>query len=243
MQGEQESAGFLGSLNRQEYDSDAGDKPHRFGLYDEGGGVYSLYLSQPRTQQILQALQPWCEENILTITSLARHPVGFLRRPSGVALGPAEQLGELSAPCEAIVFEKAPTEAEINRHLPSSLLACPQGALPEQMHAVFGIILPDPNHLILLARDKDILLHTLEQFLEPASEIPRQKPRIEGVASEEILTCIDAWAWRCATLSERNGVQKMRIDTLNNETEGQTSESIEWVAPRDGGYWRTGWSY
>jgi|GEM_PF-3202011 len=243
MQGEQESAGFLGSLKRREHQDDSGEKPHRFGLYDEGNGVYSLYLSHPKTEQILQALRPWCEEKVLTIISLSKQPTGFLRRPSGVALGPAEQLWEISAPCEAIVFENAPTEQDINRFLPSSLLACPQGALPEPIGAILGVIIPDPRHMILLARDKQILLHALEQFLEPTSDIPRQKPRIEGVASEEILTCIEAWAWRSATLSQKDGVQRMRIDTLTNESSGQEPESIEWVAPREGGYWRTGWTY
>ena len=243
MQGEQESAGFLGSLKRQEDQGDVGEKPYRFGLYDEGGGVYSLYLSHPNTHQLLRALLPWCEDKVLAITSPSRNPVGFLQRSFGLALGPAEQLHEISAPCEAIVFNKAPTEKDINRFLPSSLLACPQGALPPQMDATLAIILPDPQHLILLARNKKILLCSLEKFLEPVSEIPRQKPRIEGVASEEILACIDAWAWRSVTLSQKDGVQKMRIDTLSNETTEQCSESIEWVAPRDGGYWRTGWSY
>jgi hypothetical protein len=219
----------------------ASSSDSRFGLYEEGGGVFSLYLSPIHVPVLLAGLNPWVTNRVVAI--LGATP----KAPKGIPLGDggvitsADALLHLSAPAEAVVFRNTPTPQEINAQLPSSLLACPQGSLPSNLNAEFAVILPDAQHVIVLTRDRSLLLHLLSRFLNRKHS--NAFPRIEGLAEEEILESIAPWAWRQVHHTEVDGVQQLAIETMSPEHDGEQRQPLCWVAPKTGGYWRSGWTW
>jgi hypothetical protein len=230
------SAGELGYTPNQ--NSFKGD---RFGLYYEGEGVTSLYLSPVDLPDLLSCLGPWVEDRIVAILDASSSLPQGIRLQGGGVIASAEAVLDLKSPIEAVVFREAPSPSEVNALLPSSLLACPQGALPEALAAEFALIVPDAKNVILLTRDRNLLLQILSQFLRrkhgPAF------PRIEGLAEEEILEYLEPWAWRQVSRSEIDGVQRLAIDTVDQGDKTNHTSRLEWVAPLDGGFWRSGWSW
>ena len=243
MQGEQEGASPDVLRGRTERSLTGDLHSSRFGLYDEGNGVFSLYLSPIHLPTALQALRAWTVDRVVAVLGPGEIPVGAIPVRGGGYVTSADAILDLDAPSEAVVFSHAPSAAELDGLLPSSLLACPQGALPEVLGAEFGLILPDSKHMILLTRDRSLLLHVLELFLNHHHGAGKQLPRIEGPAGEEILESIEPWAWRRVSCSEEGGVQRMAIETMDSERSSGVSNRLEWVAPVDGGYWRSGWSW
>ncbi len=217
----------------------SGDR--RFGLYEEGEGVLSLYLSPMHLPVLLSGLNPWVKNRVVAILGATPRPPKGIPLGDGGVIASADALLDLSAPAEAVVFRNTPTPQEINSQLPSSLLACPQGSLPANLNAEFALILPDDHHVIVLTRDRSLLLHLLSRFLNRKHS--NSFPRIEGLAEEEILESIAPWTWRQVRLTEVDGVQQLAIDTMNPEHEGEYRQQLRWVAPKTGGYWRSGWTW
>jgi len=213
----------------------------RFGLYEEGGGVFSLYLSPVHLPALLAGLNPWVKNRVVAILGATPTPPQGIPLGDGGVISSADALLHLTAPAEAVVFRNTPTPQEINAQLPSSLLACPQGSLPADLGAEFALILPDAQHAIVLTRDRSLLLHLLGQFLNRKHS--PVFPRIEGLAEEEILECIAPWAWRRVHHTVVDGVQQLAIDTMNSENDGEPQQQLRWVAPKNGGYWRSGWAW
>jgi len=243
MQGEQEGASPGGVREREAraYPDDLDSS--RFGLYDEGNGVFSLYVSPTHLPTILRSLLPWTQDKVVAVLGPGEIPAGAIPVRGGGYVASAEAVFDLDSPSEAVVFSHAPSAAELDHLLPSSLLACPQGALPKALGAEFGIIVPDPKHIVLLTRDRALLLHVLEVFLNQHHGTGKRLPRIEGLAGKEILESIDPWAWRRVSCAEIGGVQRMAIETMDSERGSVVSERLDWVAPVDGGFWRSGWSW
>ena len=236
MHGEQESP-------PQETASKKDFSPHsegcRFGIYEEGDGVFSLYLPEVNAPALLNTLATLAEDKTLCVLSGSRMPSAGIPIGLGGAIFSATALSELEAPSESVIFEGPPNPAEINRCLPSSLMACPQGALPERLSAAFAVIFPDPKHLILLAPDPGLLFAILQHHLSLSGIGIQTDTRIEGALQGEILKKLEPWSWREVQHEVQSGVQRLQIATLGAENE----ESLEWVAPRKGGYWRSGWSW
>jgi hypothetical protein len=216
-------------------------KGDRFGLYDEGEGVTSLYLSPVDLTDLLSCLGPWVEDRIVAILDGSPSLPGGIRLQGGGVIAGAEAVLDLKSPTEAVVFRDTPSPKELNALLPSSLLACPQGALPEILAAEFALIIPDPKNVILLTRDRNLLIKVLSQFLN--RKHGSAFPRIEGLPEEEILEYLEPWAWRQVSRSEDGGVQRMAIDTIDQGDQENHTSRLEWVAPLDGGFWRSGWSW
>jgi hypothetical protein len=211
----------------------------RFGLYAEGCGVFSLYLSPTHAPALLAGLGPWVNNRVLAILgNTPDQPNGIPLKDGGVITS-GEAVLQLRAPTEAVVFNRVPTPQQLNAQLPSTLLACPQGALPESLGAELAIIVPDPQHLIVLTRDRSLLLHLLSRFLNRNQS--GSFPRIEGVAEDEILEAMAPWAWRTVAHTEFDGVQQLAIETMDSES--HSGQELRWVAPKSGGYWRSGWSW
>jgi hypothetical protein len=243
MQGEQEGASPNGLREAEMGEhSDALDTS-RFGLYEEGDGVISLYLSPIHLPALLSGLGPWTRDKVVAVLGAGKLPEGAIPIQNGGYIASADAILEIEAPAEAVIFSHAPSAAELNSILPSSLLACPQGALPKSLGAQFAVVAPDAKHLILLTRDRSLLLHILEHFLNLRHAHGRVLPRIEGTACEEILASMEPWAWRRLSRSEEDGVQRMALETVDSEAGFTVTDRVSWVAPMDGGYWRSGWSW
>jgi hypothetical protein len=213
----------------------------RFGLYNEGEGVTSLYLSPVDLPDLLSCLGPWITDRVVAILGATPSLPRGIRLEDGGVITSAEAVLDLKSPVEAVVFREAPSPRELNSLLPSSLLACPQGALPEALAAEFALIVPDAKNVILLTRDRNLLLRILSQFLR--RKHGASFPRIEGLAEDEILEFLEPWAWRQVSRSETGGVQRMAIDTVDQGDKTTLTSRLEWVAPLDGGFWRSGWSW
>jgi hypothetical protein len=61
------------------------------------------------------------------------------------------------------------------------------------------------------------------------------------VAEDEILEAMAPWAWRTVAHTEFDGVQQLAIETMDSES--HSGQELRWVAPKSGGYWRSGWSW
>jgi len=216
-------------------------KGDRFGLYYEGEGVTSLYLSPVDLPDLLSCLGPWVEDRVVAVLEASPSLPSGIRLQGGGVIASAEAVLDLQHPAEAVIFQEAPSPKQLNAILPSSLLACPQGALPEALSAEFALIIPDAKNVILLTRDRDLLIEVLSQFLK--RKHGSAFPRIEGLAGEEILEYLEPWAWRQVSHSEDGGVQRMAIDTVDQGDKVNHTSRLEWVAPLEGGFWRSGWSW
>jgi hypothetical protein len=125
-------------------------RPLSFGVYDEGAGVLSLYLSPLRAELLVEVVGQAAPASSAVCLSEVPQELIWLERGLGV-----DELGRL----------------------PSSLLAHPQSALPEGARA--AAVFTEADHAVVLSREPPLLAACLGVLVEEAlpdrsSELPGQ---------------------------------------------------------------------
>lgn len=119
--------------------------------------------------------------------------------------------------------------------LPSSLLAAPHAALPTQLGVRLGLSLSEDGHAVFLSRNPQDLAACLGPLLSPSSAQPAQ------ISSQTLMD----WAgpdehWVELSQAEHRG---HRVLELRERFGTHTLREERWVAPKQGGHWRAGWSW
>ncbi len=222
------------------------DQQIRFGLYNEGDGVQSLYLSPIDARTVTNALMQHSREAELVVSSPLPMPEGCRRISRGVWAGPARQLLGLMAPVEALVLDAIPSDTEkLETQLPASLLGNPNAALPEEFGARFAICMLDGRHAVVLSRDPSVFataLNALIAQLEAAQGVTAP-PHISTAAMSSLLEPLDPWNWCEMELGAHQRFHTLDITIVDGMANGERNTGMRWVAPKDGGWWRTGWTW
>ena len=216
--------------------------PRRYGVYEEGGGVLSLYLPTHQGAALLQSIEAWAAQRVLVLLSGSQKPHAGIPLPNGNSVYSAEALPELVAPAEAVVFDHCPDTTKMDMCLPSSLLAFPHQALPQHLGAQLGVVMPDKHHVVLLSRDQRVLMPILLAHLGLDANIS-DTPVIGQELRDQMLGPIPSWSWRQVRHNRSSGFQTLEIETLHGEPCLESNDALKWVAPLQRGFWRSGWSW
>lgn len=119
--------------------------------------------------------------------------------------------------------------------LPSSLLAAPHAALPQELGLRLGLSLSADGHAVFLSRDAQDLAKCLGPLLSPTCLHPAQ------LSSETLLD----WAGEEESWVELSQIthKRHRVLELRERMGTRTLRHERWVAPIEGGHWRAGWSW
>lgn len=119
--------------------------------------------------------------------------------------------------------------------LPSSILAAPHAALPQQLGVRLALSLSSDGHAVFLSRSPQDLAECLGPLLSPRSTQPAH------ISSETLLD----WAGPDEHWVELSQVEHRghRVLDLRERSGTQTLRHERWVAPIQGGHWRAGWSW
>jgi hypothetical protein len=216
-----------------------------FGFYNEGSGVYSLYLAPVDARTIARALLPHTRGQQLLASTPLPAPAGCVPLKIEGWSGAGHHLLGLRAPVEALVIDPSVVDAaSIERILPASLLGNPEASLPEG--ALFALCMLDNRHAVILSREKRILATALEALivsLETAFGI-HEPPHIGTEAMDSLLQPQDPWSWweiECGNHKRFHTLDIAAMDGLGEDEESDTG--MRWVAPKGGGWWRFGWNW
>jgi hypothetical protein len=232
-----------GARSEREIRSDQDSALATFGLYKEGNGVLSLYLSPTRPRLLTSLLYAQARNRNVVVYSPLPAPAGCRDLPAGGWIGDGEEILGLSEPVEAVVLDMLPEVEKIDRELPASLLAHPEAALPESLGAKVALCLLDPSHGVVLSRDPKILEHCMSAHLQwlltkaGVTDVPDI-----GSCMEAMMVPQDSWSWWNVHFSQHRKYQTLDF-TLNDDLGDQDVAPVRWVAPRTGGWWRQGWSW
>ena len=210
----------------------------RYGVYDEGNGVLSAYFPSKPSAAAKQFLAEMAGDRVLLLLSGSQRPHSGIPLSGGHALYSPEALSELKSPAEAIVLESVEALTPLESSLPSSLLCAPHHSLPQEFGALFALVLPDRNHFTLLTRDP----HFLSQLVVCQLQLSTG-PEFPDHIRDQLVAPQDPWTWREVNHCKKGGVQILTVQTQHSEQESLSESILECVAPREGGFWRAGWSW
>lgn len=216
-----------------------------FGFYDEGSGVFSLYLAPVDARTITRALLPHTRgQQILASTPLSG-PAGTVPLKIEGWIGAGQHILGLRSPVEALVIDPSVVDAgSMERVLPASLLGNPEASLPEG--ALFALCMLDNRHAVILSREKNILATALEALivsLETAFGI-HEPPYISTEAMESLLQPLDPWSWWEMEVGNHKRFHTLDLNAMDGLGDDDTSDTgMRWVAPKGGGWWRFGWNW
>ncbi|MFT5584186.1 MAG: hypothetical protein ACI9VR_001771 [Cognaticolwellia sp.] len=133
------------------------------------------------------------------------------------------------------LLSQGPISEKERSRLPSSLLAAPHEALPKALGVRLGLSLSADGHAVFLSRNAQDLAQVLAPLLSPSSPHPAQ------VSTETLLD----WAGDEESWVELSQVTHRghRVLELRERIGTQTLRHERWVAPKEGGHWRAGWSW
>jgi hypothetical protein len=216
-----------------------------FGFYDEGSGVYSLYLAPVDARTVTRALLPHTRGQQLLASTPLTGPAGTVPLKIEGWSGAGHHLLGLRAPVEALVIDPSVVDAgSMERMLPASLLGNPEASLPEG--ALFALCMLDNRHAVVLSREKSILSTALEALivsLETAFGI-HEPPHISTEAMESLLQPLDPWSWWEIECGNHKRFHTLDLNAMDGLGEDDTSDTgMRWVAPKGGGWWRFGWNW
>jgi len=228
--------------DEDDVDRTPGVRPLVFSAHDEGRDCRSLFLAPADLPALLGALQPFAAGGTLAVLSPLPAPIGCWPLDGGGWLGPAEALYGLHAPVEALVVRHDVTPREVERHVPASLLACPDHALPVELGARFALILTPEGHAIVLARDQRPLRAVLAGQLEGAAHpvLGHGTPALDEESLDQLIEPIHMADWRRAAFERRQRYRVLRVDTCGEQGCERTRK---WVGPLGEGGWRADWSW
>lgn len=217
-----------------------------FGVYDEGGGVRSLYLHPTAAVRLGAALLPICLGGRLAV--LTEHP--RLERaellPLCGWLAPGDAVLHLRAPVEAALVSPDVTPEQVSREFPASVLAWPEHALPESLGTRFALAMNDPQHAVILSRDPMVhraCLRSLISDLAAATLDPSMPaPDIPEAALDELLEPMEFTRWWRMRARDRRRYRVLEMDVFPGGQQPALSRST-WVADQRGGAWRTNWAW
>jgi len=210
------------------------------GVYDEGNGVTSLYLSPVAPKFFVRGLQAWADSCTVVVFSNETPPEKAEPLPNGGWIGGPEQLTETVIPTEMIVFEKRPSLEQIETKMPASILAHPNAALPETLSPKFAVAITDNRHVVVLSRDQTLLKAALAGFMDSTWGV-RVNSSTNNALSD-LLEPIEHTSWTHISSSNSERFQSLRIETIDSES-GSPIDEQRLVAPLDSQDWRNGWTW
>jgi hypothetical protein len=133
------------------------------------------------------------------------------------------------------LLSQGPISEKERSNLPSSLLAAPHEALPQALGVRLGLSLSADGHAVFLARDAQDLAQILTPLLSPGCPHPAR------VSTKSLLD----WAGDEESWIELSQITHKghRVLELRECTGTQTIRQERWIAPKEGGHWRAGWSW
>jgi len=203
-----------------------------FGVYDEGGGVFALYVTP---------IDAACLGRALDRLELGGALVDVTpERGDGTREVHRASLAEMGEPLELV---HAPSLAE-GPHEAMNLLAGPHAVLGDG--CAFGFSLQDRDHGVVYTRDRRVLAAVLEVWLVEVVDTlaaPGNSPSIPEQTLDSVLAPIPPQAWRRVMLDRHSKYWALDVSALVHD--GEASEVIDdltWVGG-PGRAWRAGWSW
>lgn len=180
------------------------------------------------------------------------HDVDALMRlllglPSPLRVGAsALALGGLRPPLELLWVGPDVEPEDFIDTLPASLMLSPQEALASAVTPHLGLVLSGDGEALVFGRDPALLgrllREPLAQNLRAAFGDGATPPELPLAAVEALMAPMDEGALRELSLEDRARYRALRVE--EREADGETvHQRALWVAPRDGGAWRAGWSW
>ncbi len=207
-------------------------RPLAFGIYDEGNGVRSLYLSGVPSRYVARSVLPFAADGVLAVLSPLPPPEGCQPLPAGGWMGPGERVLGIREPVEVLVLDGPVEPRAIDRSLPGSLLARPDLAVPEGLGARFALVLEPPDQAVVLARRDGPLAAVVAAGLTLAARraLGPAAPLVAPGQVGDLLHPVEAGAWRRVTPRAGPRFATLRIETLDSEADGARLDDLVWVA-------------
>lgn len=242
-----------------------------FGVYAEGPEALSLYLHEIDDNDVLRGALDLPVAGQLAVLTPSPTPAGARSLPGGGWLGAwpgaldahdtdaliSLLLGHgpgvvrlrpagLRAPLELLWVGADVQPEDFIDTLPASLLVSPEEALASAVTPRLGLVLSGDGEALVFARDPALLglfiREPLAQNLRAAFGVGAPLPELPLAAVEALMAPMDEGAIRELSLEDRARYRALRIE--EREADGETvHQRALWVAPRDGGAWRAGWSW
>ena len=210
------------------------------GVYDEGDGVTSLYLSPVAPTFFVRGLQAWAESCAVVVFSNETPPNETEILPNGGWIGGPEQLCDTNIPTEMVVFEQKPSAEQIETKMPCSILANPTAALPKSLSPKFAVAITDNKHVVVLSRDRALLKAALAGFMDSTWGVRVNSSTNRAIG--DLLEPIEHTAWTNISDASSERFQSIRMETFDSES-GDAIKETRLVAPLDSEDWRAGWSW
>ena len=210
------------------------------GVYDEGDGVTSLYLSPVAPTFFVRGLQAWAESCAVVVFSNDTPPKESEPLQSGGWIGGPEQLRDTNIPTEMVVFEKKPSREQIETKMPCSILSNPSAALPKALSTKFAVAITDDKHVVVLSRDRALLKAALAGFMDSTWGVRINSSKSCGLG--DLLEPIAHTAWTNISNTNSERFQSLSMETFDSESGDSISET-RLVAPLDSEDWRVGWTW
>ena len=217
-----------------------------FGVYDEGGGVRSLYLHPTAAVRLGAALLPICMGGQLAV--LTEHPPleGAEPLPLCGWLAPGGAALYLEAPVEAALIAPGVGPERVSQEFPASVLAWPEHALPESLGTRFALAMNDPRHAVILSRDPMVhracLRALISDLAAGALDPSLPTPDIPEDALDEPLEPMAFTQWWSVRARERRRYRVLELEAFPGGRQAALSRST-WVADQRGGAWRANWTW
>ena len=217
-----------------------------FGVYDEGGGVRSLYLHPTAAVRLGAALLPLCLDGQLAVLTDQAPIPGANPLPHGGWLAPGTSMMQLQAPVEAALIGADVSPQVVSDAFPHSIMARPDLSLPESLDARFALAMNDPRHAVIFSRDpvvhraclRALITDLAAATLDPALPLPN----IPEAALDELLEPMEISSWWRLRTREHRRFRVLEVDAFPGGLEPAEQRS-NWVADQRGGAWRTGWAW
>ncbi len=207
-----------------------------FGVYDEGDGLFSLYLTPIDAACLARALDALDLGGSLVDVTPERGP-GPVRPVS------REALPMLADPLElvhATSLDEAPDE-------PVTLMVAPHHLIDRDGRSVLGFSLHDRDHGCLYTRDPRVLEAVLTTWLAQIVDTlaaPGSGPPIPEHTLASVMAPLPPQAWRQVVLERSSRFWSLDLSAKAADAMGQTDaiDDLTWVGG-PGRAWRAGWSW
>lgn len=244
-----------------------------FGVYAEGPEALSLYLHEIDDDDVLRGALDLPVAGQLAVLTPSPAPAGARALPGGGWLGAWPAGGGdidalvrllMGAPLGALRLSghgvepplRGPLELlwvgpdvqpeDFIDTLPASLLLSPEEALASALTPRLGLVLSGDGEAVVFARDPALLGRFIR---EPLAQNLRAHlgdgvslPELPLDAVEALMAPMDEGALRELSLEDRARYRALRVEERDADGETVHQRGV-WVAPRDGGAWRAGWSW
>ena len=206
-----------------------------FGLYDEGEGLRSLYLT-PCSPSIVSAI-------VQELDIQGR----FLDMGTPFTTGAPRMLAKEDLASSATPMEIVHLPGDEPHPEPLSVMADPHAALPKDSDRQFAFLLHDQCHGVLYSRNREVLREALRAFLTTHLDHQAQDtemPPINNKLVAPLLLPLTEDTWREAQLVQNQRYCHLNLITVSATALGerQIHDRVRWIGGM-GRAWRDGWSW